>query len=125
MNNKNSDYEIFDAENCLPYEEWDSWYESVIEDEEEERMVRDIHNIYEWTDSELTNLRSKINKELEDRRTNREIILKDLLYASLNNYLDFLGEDVVIGNVLDEDFNPVPVYLSCIKDWFYTEKENE
>ena len=81
-------------------------------------MTRDIFNISEWTDSELSRVRDKINQELEDRRSNRDVILRDLIYRALSNYEEFLGSDQIMGYTTDADFREVSVYLSEIKEWF-------
>lgn len=80
-------------------------------------MVRDIHNIPEWTSQELNSLKEKIDHEL----FNREKILKDRIYKAIADYEEFLGEDKVITSVLDNDFNEIDVYLSYVKDWFISE----
>lgn len=117
---------MFEKENCLPYEECDAWYSLDEEDEEEEEnMVRDIYNIAQWTDSELSRVRGKIDQELEDRRSNRDAILRDLIYRALSNYEEFLGSDQIIGYTVDGDFCEVSVYLSEIKNWFSMNNQKE
>lgn len=56
-------------------------------------MERTIHNIREWTDSELNALQEKINLELDTRFMERREILREMVLGALLDYRDLCGNE--------------------------------
>jgi len=84
-------------------------------------MNRDIYNLAEWSESDLKNVRNKINLELDNRRNARDYEMREKVRTVLLEYADFCdtyGFTNKVGWVEDDDFREVPVYLSQLIDWF-------
>lgn len=58
-------------------------------------MMRDIHNIKEWTDSELNALQTKINLELDTRFMERREILRERVLEALLDYRKLCGNETI------------------------------
>lgn len=58
-------------------------------------MERTIHNIKEWTDSELTALQEKISLELDTRFMERREILREMVLGALLDYRDLCGNEII------------------------------
>lgn len=56
-------------------------------------MERTIHNIKEWTDTELNTLQEKINLELNRRFMERHEILRERVLEALLDYRNFCGNE--------------------------------
>ena len=66
-------------------------------------MTRTIHNIREWTDSELTALQEKISLELDRRFMERREILREMVFGALLDYRDLCGNEWIPlnGNIVE------------------------
>lgn len=58
-------------------------------------MERTIHNLNEWTDTELNTLQDKINIELDKRFTERREILREMVLGALLDYRDLCGNEII------------------------------
>ncbi len=58
-------------------------------------MERTIHNIREWTDTELNTLQTKINLELDRRFMERHEILRERVLEALLDYRKLCGNEIV------------------------------
>ena len=66
-------------------------------------MERTIHNLNEWTDTELNTLQDKINIELDKRFTERREILREMVLGALLDYRDLCGNEWIPldGNIIE------------------------
>lgn len=66
-------------------------------------MERTIHNLKEWTDSELKTLQNKINLELDTRFIERRAILREMVLGALLDYRDLCGNEWIPldGNIIE------------------------
>ena len=58
-------------------------------------MERTIHNIREWTDTELNRLQDKINLELDTRFMEKREILRERVLNALMDYHQLCGNEII------------------------------
>ena len=65
-------------------------------------MERTIHNLNEWTDTELNTLQDKINLELDRRFMERHEILRERVLEALLDYRQLCGNEWIPldGNII-------------------------